>query len=403
MPRSVVDRIEKFNRGREPERLALKYRAMGESPFRFFRGTAHLFYEDWPRRAAWNRSPLAWICGDLHLENFGSFLGDNGLVYFDLNDFDEAVLAPATWEVGRLLASAYLATQELHLAPSFATLLGRTFLSAYREALRDGKARWVERATSRGMVRELLVQAKQRTQLEFLDAHTRVVDGRRRLRLRPGRTLPIPAREKQRLLLALRERGRETSDHRFDRVFDIARRVAGTGSLGIRRYIVLVRREGRRRETLLDLKEARPSALAPYLTARQPKWNSQAGRVVSIQKWVQAASPALLSAIRFDGGAFVARVLQPTEDRLDLSLLRGRARRLERVARTMGDLVAWAHLRSSGRLGSAPADDWIAFAARKDWERPLGQYARSYAGRVVRDWKAFRRSRLFEETARPKR
>src|SRR5215471_17603703 len=115
MARSVVDRIEEFNRGREPERLALKYRAMATGPFSFFRGTAHLFFEDWPRRAPWNRAPLGWISGDLHLENFGSFLGDNGLVYFDLNDFDEAALAPVTWETGRLLTSAYLAARELQI------------------------------------------------------------------------------------------------------------------------------------------------------------------------------------------------------------------------------------------------------------------------------------------------
>lgn len=70
----VVARIEAFNAGREPERLALKYRAMAKSPFAFFRGTAHLFWEDLSKsRSALPDSPLVWTCGDLHLENFGSF------------------------------------------------------------------------------------------------------------------------------------------------------------------------------------------------------------------------------------------------------------------------------------------------------------------------------------------
>ncbi|HEX9129579.1 MAG TPA: DUF2252 family protein, partial [Gemmatimonadaceae bacterium] len=104
----ALDRIERFNAGREPERLALKYRDMCKSPFAFFRGTAHLFWEDLAARgSALPKSPLVWACGDLHFENFGSFQGDNGLSYFDLNDFDESALAPATWEVSRFVAGAY--------------------------------------------------------------------------------------------------------------------------------------------------------------------------------------------------------------------------------------------------------------------------------------------------------
>ena len=68
---------------------------MASDPFYFFRGTAHLFYEDLVNtEAALPGQPLTWVCGDLHIENFGSYKGDNRLVYFDINDFDEANLAP---------------------------------------------------------------------------------------------------------------------------------------------------------------------------------------------------------------------------------------------------------------------------------------------------------------------
>src|SRR5260370_5962388 len=93
----LISRITKFNSGREPQRLQLKYEALQTSAFRFLRGTCHLFYEDWPRRSSMNRCPRAWISGDLHLDNFGSYQGDDGIVSFDINDFDEAVLAPSTW------------------------------------------------------------------------------------------------------------------------------------------------------------------------------------------------------------------------------------------------------------------------------------------------------------------
>lgn len=85
---TIIARIERYNQGREAERLALKYRAMRADPFVFLRGTCHLFYADLPDRPLLSAAPLTWICGDLHVENFGTYKGDNRLVYFDLNDFD---------------------------------------------------------------------------------------------------------------------------------------------------------------------------------------------------------------------------------------------------------------------------------------------------------------------------
>src|SRR4051812_17715226 len=95
---NIYQRITNYNKHFLPEILPLKYDALAENIFRFYRGTCHLFYEDL-KGVDLPPSPLSWICGDLHLENFGSYKGDNGLVYFDLNDFDEGVLAPASWEL----------------------------------------------------------------------------------------------------------------------------------------------------------------------------------------------------------------------------------------------------------------------------------------------------------------
>ena len=95
----LVRQIRTFNMGRDHERLQIKYRKLRSSPFVFLRGTCHLFYERLPTGGVFKSAPLTWVCGDLHLENFGSYKGDNRLVYFDLNDFDEAALAPASWEL----------------------------------------------------------------------------------------------------------------------------------------------------------------------------------------------------------------------------------------------------------------------------------------------------------------
>ena len=46
MVTDIPERIKKFNAGRENISLQLKYKAMAESPFRFFRGSCGLFYEE---------------------------------------------------------------------------------------------------------------------------------------------------------------------------------------------------------------------------------------------------------------------------------------------------------------------------------------------------------------------
>ena len=101
----VIDAIFGNNAGRDPERLAMKYAKMAQSPFIFLRGACHLFYDHLPDSPLFGDAPLAWCCGDLHFENFGSYKGDNRLVYFDINDYDEAALAPVTWYLIRLLTS----------------------------------------------------------------------------------------------------------------------------------------------------------------------------------------------------------------------------------------------------------------------------------------------------------
>ena len=162
---TVLERIQRFNQTRDPELVALKYQKMQADAFTFFRGTCHLFYEDWPTETILNTAPLTWICGDLHLENFGTYKGDNRLTYFDINDFDESALAPCTWELARFLTSIWVAAQSLGLdEPSVLALCDR-FLQSYTLALSTGQARTVERETAIGMIKDLLVRLKERDQI----------------------------------------------------------------------------------------------------------------------------------------------------------------------------------------------------------------------------------------------
>ena len=101
----IVKRIERYNRGREAERLAIKYARMRSSPFVFLRGTAHSSMKTGQGSSPLNAAPKTWICGDLHLENFGGYRAANDSECFDISDFDEAALAPVTWELARLASA----------------------------------------------------------------------------------------------------------------------------------------------------------------------------------------------------------------------------------------------------------------------------------------------------------
>jgi uncharacterized protein (DUF2252 family) len=393
--RNAIERILIFNQGRDPDRLMLKYRAMHTDAFAFLRGTCHLFYQDWPTNSPLNDAPPAWICGDLHLENFGSFKGDNRLTYFDINDFDEAALAPSTWELARFLTSVLVGAKTLGVNHSEAIALCQCFLDSYTAALQDGKARWLERATAKGMVKNLLSGLKKRSRPEFLDNRTKFQHGKRMLRLEDKLALPAAEADYKKVILFMADFAACQPNPKFFKVLDVARRIAGAGSLGTERYVILVEGTGSPAGNyLLDLKHEPGSALMPYLTLPQPEWDTEAERVVSIQRRVQAISPAFLNAVQIDERSYVMRELLPDSDRLHLELWNGKLRRLENVMHAMGKVMAWGHLRSGGRQGSAIADEWIAFAARSDWRSPLLEYADGYARQVVTDWNEFRESPL---------
>jgi uncharacterized protein (DUF2252 family) len=388
--RRIFERLCAFNQGRDPERLALKYRAMSKDAFAFLRGTCHLFYEDWPGDSPLNATPAAWICGDLHLENFGSYKGDNRLVYFDLNDFDEAALAPAAWDLARLLTSVVLAGETLKLKSKQSQALCQRLLDAYVAELPTGKARWIERSIAEGMIRDLLKALKKRPRRELIERRTEETGGVRRLRIDHEHALKADeqAQEKVRRLLSKFAQNQETPG--FFQVLDVARRIAGVGSLGLERYVILVNgKGGSDGHYLLDLKHQPGTSLRPYLPLPQPEWKNEAQRVVELQRRGQAIAPAFLATVTMEGRSYVLRELLPTQDRLRLDLWHGKLSRLEKVMVAMGRLVAWSHLRGSGRQGSAIADEWIAFGQRNEWRQPLLDYARSYARQVKKDWKEF--------------
>jgi uncharacterized protein (DUF2252 family) len=390
MKRNIADRVRAFNRSRQPELVQLKYQKMRISAFVFFRGTCHLFYEDWPVKSALNAAPLAWLCGDLHLENFGTYKGDNRLTYFDINDFDEAVLGPATWDLARFVTSLLVAAPELKMTKREAEKLAVLYLNTYAGTLARGHIRTVERPTAVGMVRRLLHALKIRERVEFLDDRTQRHKGGRRWKLDAVHLLPATAAERDYVAERIEQFGRRQRQPGFYKVLDVACRAAGTGSLVLRRYAVLVEGQGSPKcNYILDLKEAAESALQPYLTAPQPAWASEAVRAIEIQRRFQSTPPALLSALKMENKAYCLRELQPLEDRVHLAEWDGEMERAAEVIATMAEVTAWGQLRSGGRQGSAIADELLVFGQATDWRLEVMRYARQYAAQVMADFREY--------------
>src|SRR5262249_22822273 len=143
---------------------------------------------------------------------------------------------------------------------------------------------------------------------------------KRRLRLDGKRALPVDDEDRTKVEGFMRRFAAAQADPAFFQVRDVARRIAGTGSLGLERYVILVRgRSDPDENFLLDLKWEPGSALAPYVPDPQPAWQYEAARVVAIQQRVQAIAPAFLQAVTIDERSYVLRELLPIQDRLQLA------------------------------------------------------------------------------------
>jgi uncharacterized protein (DUF2252 family) len=174
---------------------------------------------------------------------------------------------------------------------------------------------------------------------------------------------------------------------------DLGRRIAGTGSLGVTRFVVLVEGKGSPNGNyLLDIKEAQPSAMAPHLARLgigQPAWVDEANRVVVVQKRMQAVDHAFLTPVKLGRLPCILKGLQPTEDRVAIGEWGKKLDRLKEVVDTMGRILAWDHLRASGRAGAAPADELIDFARRDTWVKGMLELAQEMTLTTQRQWKMF--------------
>jgi uncharacterized protein (DUF2252 family) len=390
MMATLYKRLTEFNKGLLPEKVQLKYEAMADNAFRFFRGTCHLFYEDLAAAEPLPLSPLAWICGDLHIENFGSYKGDNKLVYFDLNDFDEALLAPASYETVRMVTSIFIAFENLGFEPLKALKMARLFMKTYSATLAKGKAISIEPRTAKGIVCDFLNAATKTSEKELLKKRTVSKKKKIMLSLEDERHFKLDKKLRKELKAHVNEWIKTSSDGPYNyEVISAVFRLAGTGSIGLKRYLFLLKSTNTKNKyLLLDMKQARSSSMLPYIQVQQLQWEAEAARVIGVQQRMQNVQASLLSTTVFRDESYIIQELQPVKDAIKFKQLKD-YRDMYQVIDDMAALTASAQLRCGGMQGSGTIDDLMAFGTDQGWQEAVIAYAQKYARKTNRYYKQY--------------
>ncbi|HXP51280.1 MAG TPA: DUF2252 family protein, partial [Bacteroidia bacterium] len=224
----TAERIKEYNSDRLPDLLKLKYKAMRDDKYRFYRAIPHILYEDIPSNSFLHNSPDVWLCGDLHLENLGSYKADNRLTYFGVNDFDECLLGPVLIDISRMLTSIMISADSLKLSQAEARLLCNAFVDNYFEKLGEGYIRELEPETSRGVMKKFLEKVRDRKRIDFLAKKTIKKKGELKILLEDSHTFSIPEAEKKEVISHVSQWAKGTSNPEFYKVKDVTFRIAGT-------------------------------------------------------------------------------------------------------------------------------------------------------------------------------
>src|SRR5690242_5583433 len=176
----------------DPAAFRVKFRKMAASAFAFYRGTACLFYHDLEAEKRGGpyldeRTSRVWIHGDLHAENFGTYMDANGRLIFNVNDFDEAYVGPFTWDLKRFSASIALVGYAKALSDEQITELVKVYAAAYRERIhalatgaKSDEVPPFTLDTAEGPLLDALRDARSLTRFGLLDSMTEIRDFERR-------------------------------------------------------------------------------------------------------------------------------------------------------------------------------------------------------------------------------
>ncbi|WP_414937598.1 DUF2252 domain-containing protein [Amycolatopsis sp. cmx-11-51] len=400
----VAEFFARTNEGRLPDLVGLRRERMLASPFTFYRGAAGLMAAD--LAGSPSSGLTAQLCGDAHAANFGLYGTPEGQIVMDINDFDESVPGPWEWDLKRLAASLVLAGREGGIGESGCREAAEDAVKSYRRTirglaglpfLRSWNALPDASVLSAVKAHELIddfeeaaEKARKNTSAKVTAKWTRRIDDhetgleRHRFVEDPPVLTHVDDATAEAVVTGLvsyvdtiRE-SRRTLISRY-RVSDVAFRVVGTGSVGLRSYVALL--HGNSGEDLvLQVKQANPSALAQYLGLAAPEHEGR--RIVEGARLVQAETDILLGWTTIDGLPYIVRQFRNLKGDIDPAELK--KDHLDDYGRLAGALLARAHARSlhPQMLAGYFEDD-------EDLDEAIGAYAVRYADQTEADFAAF--------------
>jgi len=437
--RDAVKAIRQWNSALTPADRHHKYCLMSESDFVFYRGTNHLFWEDFANdkrlKRFGDRKTRTWLQGDMHAENMGVFENDRGEVVYGVNDFDDAVIADYQFDLWRMATSIALVARGNKLDESKEQKAVAAFAQTYLETMRgyagNGKAQrtYFTSKNSCDILKEFLKETQRKeTRKKMLQKWTESKGKKRFFQLTPGseppfrvtcKLAPISADEAVALENAIPDYGKSLGgnleyckDH--FKVEDAARRLlAGTGSTGTPRYYVLIEGEKSRAhdDRILDVKlQGKPAAYCAFDKPDQAEFDHcfpdpgerhaaayRALTTVRKKGGGRIYADSYLGTLPLFDGSFSVRERSPRKETFDTGELKKGAD-LVQMSRQWAQVLATVHARAHDNFKGKPRLHPLAGriakltkGRKKEFTGLVAEVAKEYADQVESDWKAFKR------------
>ncbi|WP_252446694.1 DUF2252 domain-containing protein [Pseudonocardia humida] len=392
--RQIMDNHE----GRVGRLVPIRVGRMVASPYGFLRGSAVVMAEDVAHLPATGITPV--VCGDAHLGNFGFYASPERDLVMDLNDFDEAHPGCWEWDLRRLVASIWVAGRHNGASEDGCEAAVAACVAAYREEVRylasqpllsrsyqrldvDRLQEDTAEGTLRHAVQKAANRARRRTSDRALPRFTEQVGEVRRIVEEPPLITRVPGAEADLMAAALDEYLLTLAPH-WRRMLggytlvDIAHKVVGVGSVGLRAYVVLLEGSSPEDVVFLQLKQARRSVLARYVHG-ESAWHAHQGqRVVEYQQALQTVSDPLLGWTTVGGRQYYVRQFRNMKGTVPLDAIDATA--LADYAGVVGHLLAKGHARTSGASMIA---GYVGGSPKVD--EALCRFARAYADQTEAD------------------
>jgi uncharacterized protein (DUF2252 family) len=393
--------IEAQNAGRLPELVPMRMARMSADLFSFFRGSAALMASDLGREPSSGIEVIS--CGDAHVSNFGFFASPQRTLVFDLNDFDEAAIAPWEWDVKRLVTSAIIGGRQAGFPEKAARRAALEAATAYRTAL-NGMMRLgaVDRyylrldtdvirgnldADAQRILDTTLRQSRRHTSARFVEKSTKVGPDGRRVFVDdpPVLTHGIDDDELQDARELFSEYRRTVAPdvavllHQYE-LSDVARRVVGVGSVGTRCYVALL--TGPLGEpVVLQVKEISESVLQSH-GGVDGSTGHDGRRVVGYQRVLQAVSDVFLGHVRFDARDYYVRQFRDLKSSISIPSLT--PEQFVNYAGGCAVVLARAHAQSPR---AAEVSGYLGTSSKAD--QALLRWSLAYADQAASDYRAF--------------